>query len=99
MTAPLTLAVREGALPPVLAVDGEVDMANAGRFRDALGALAGRHAGVVVDLTAVRYLDSAGINVLYDHVDKLEALLVAPDGVITRALRIAGLGRLLRSAG
>ncbi|HZG89794.1 MAG TPA: STAS domain-containing protein [Pseudonocardia sp.] len=95
MTTQLTVAVREDARPPVLAVGGEIDMANAGEFRAALAGLTARHDRVEVDLTAVRYLDSAAINVIYDHLRRVSRVLVAEDSVIFRALAIAGLSEVV----
>ncbi len=95
MTAALTVTAREDVRPPVLAVGGEIDMANAGQFRAALADLTARHDRVEIDLTAVRYLDSAAINVIYDHLRRVSRVLVAPDSVISRALGIAGLGDLV----
>jgi anti-anti-sigma factor len=52
---------------PVARVAGEVDLANAARFRRELMALATDEVdGLVVDLTDVPYADSAWIRVLFD---------------------------------
>lgn len=46
-------------------VTGEIDLANAPRVREDLLAMASDAAGLVVDLTEVAYLDSAGVRVLF----------------------------------
>ena len=50
---------------PVARVAGEVDLANASRLREELLAIAGDVDSLVVDLTEVPYLDSAGVKALF----------------------------------
>ena len=51
----------------VAAIEGEIDASNTRGLGDRLrSALTNRATALVVDLTAVRYLDSAGINLLFD---------------------------------
>jgi anti-anti-sigma regulatory factor len=99
------LDLRAGRRPdgrPVLAARGEIDMTNLAAFRSALASLvaappANGTAGVtrdplaVVDLSAVEYLDSGAINVLFVHADRLH-LVCNP--VLLPALRISGLTEL-----
>jgi anti-sigma B factor antagonist len=88
MTLEVTSTAHEGAV--TLAVKGDIDMASADRFRRALDdAPAGDR--LVVDLTGVGYLDSAGVKVLYDHLDRNPELIIDPDAVILRVLAITGL--------
>ncbi|BCY12040.1 STAS domain-containing protein [Actinoplanes sp. L3-i22] len=83
MTTALTLTTGQdpdGA--PVLTATGEIDMSNAETFAAAL-AEAVRPAGpaLLVDLTAVQYLDSAGLAALFHHADRIEVVtgpLLAP---------------------
>lgn len=95
MTAPLTLSTsqrQDGT--PVLTAAGEIDMSNAGQLRDALA-----QAGVgplIVDLTAVEYLDSAGLTVLFSHADHIE--LVATS-LLAPVLTISGLSELTQLDG
>lgn len=95
MTAPLTLSTsqrQDGTA--VLTAAGEIDMSNAGQLRDAL-AQAG--AGpLIVDLTAVDYLDSAGLTVLFGHADHIE--LVATS-LLAPVLTISGLCEITRLDG
>ncbi|MFC1435765.1 STAS domain-containing protein, partial [Streptacidiphilus sp. N1-3] len=74
MTAPLILT--PGHRPDgtaLLTVAGVIDMGNTA---DLAAALDGTPGPMVLDLTAVDYLDSAGLSVLFAHADRLE--LIAP---------------------
>jgi anti-sigma B factor antagonist len=73
---------------PVVTAVGEIDMSNAGRFRDALGLAAPEGGRFVVDLTGVEYLDSAGVNALFEHVSRIR-LIAAP--LLVPVLTISGL--------
>jgi anti-sigma B factor antagonist len=89
MATPLELSTGPGSggIPVVTAV-GEIDMSNAGRFRDALGLAASRVGPFVVDLTGVEYLDSAGVNALFEHVSRIR-LIATP--LLAPVLTISGL--------
>lgn len=53
---------------------GEIDFSNASDFADALTEAAdGTAQGLIIDLSSVAYLDSAGVRALFDVVRKLEA--------------------------
>jgi len=94
MTTPLTLST--GLRPdgtPVLTAVGEIDMSNAGRFRDAVSQASGDGGQLVVDLTGVEYLDSAGLTVLFTHAPHLE-LIATP--LLAPVLTISGLTELTR---
>lgn len=90
MSTPLTLTpgrTSDGAV--VLTAAGEIDMSNSASFAAALTDTS-RDAGgaFTVDLTAVEYIDSAGLAALFPHVDHLRLIsnrLLAP------VLTIAGL--------
>lgn len=63
--AELNLEVREGV--PVAGISGEVDMSNAAELTLALQeAVDQQPPGLVLDLTATNYLDSAGLHFLFD---------------------------------
>jgi anti-sigma B factor antagonist len=89
MTTPLTLAThqRPDGIPVVTAV-GEIDMSNAGTFRDALTRASAANGRLVVDLTGVEYLDSAGLTVLFTHAAHIE-LIATP--LLAPVLTISGL--------
>jgi anti-anti-sigma factor len=94
MTTALTLTTGnrpDGAL--VLTAAGEIDMSNAETFAAALIEAAG-HAGdgpLVVDLTAVEYLDSAGLAALFDQAERIR-LVIGP--LLAPLLEVSGLGEL-----
>ena len=72
MATPLELFTRHDADGiPVVTAAGEIDMSNAARFADALGAAAPNGGQFAVDLTEVEYLDSAGINVLFTYAPRI----------------------------
>ena len=85
---------------PVARVEGEIDASNVGDIAARLrGLLANRSLGLVVDLTATSYLDSAGINMLFVLGDELSArqqrlrLVVGPRTPIARMIGLTGLDR------
>lgn len=76
----------------VLTASGEIDMSNAADFAAALAdARQDTDDPLVVDLTRVEYLDSAGLAVLFPHVDHMR-LVVSP--LLEPLLTIAGLDDL-----
>lgn len=89
MATSLELSTRRDAegIPVVTAV-GEIDMSNADRFRDALGQAAGGDGRLVVDLTGVEYLDSAGVRALFAFTPGL-TLIASP--LLAPVLAISGL--------
>lgn len=91
MSTPLTCTTGrrpDGAV--VLTAAGEIDMSNAASFADALTGAGDQSdgAGFVVDLTAVDYIDSAGLAALFPHVDNLRLL---SNRLLVPVLTIAGL--------
>jgi anti-anti-sigma factor len=82
----------------VAAIDGEVDASNTEEIGARLrSALSNRSTALVVDLTPTTYLDSAGINLMFELAGALrerqqQLLLVVPaDAPIARAIAITGL--------
>jgi len=79
---------RDGVL--VAVVEGEIDSSNASDLRLALAdRLPSASEALVLDLTAVTYLDSAGVHLLFDLGRRLAARrqairLVVPQGTPTR---------------
>jgi anti-anti-sigma factor len=85
---------------PVARVSGEIDTSNVAEIGARLrGLLANRSHGLVVDLTATTYLDSAGINMLFVLGDELRMrqqrlrLVVGPHTPIARMIGLTGLDR------
>jgi anti-anti-sigma factor len=95
MTTPLTLSTnRRPDGSQLLTADGEIDMSNASQLGDAL--VQAGDGPVVVDLTAVGYLDSAGLTVLFTHADHIE-LVITP--MLAPVLTISGLSEITQVRG
>jgi anti-anti-sigma factor len=74
MTGPAELVVTSAGPVPVAVLEGEVDMGNARDIRDSLLDAVTNHApGLVIDLSAITYLDSAGIHVVFDVARRLHS--------------------------
>jgi anti-sigma B factor antagonist len=59
---------------PVVALEGEIDMHESPQVREQFEPLIARRAGkVVVDLTGVSYIDSSGLAVLIDAMQRIQA--------------------------
>lgn len=93
----MTIERRDGVAVARLAP--EFDIASAVGVRDALlAALSNLDHGIVVDLGEVTFMDSAGINVLFELAERLEArqqevAVVLPERAIVRKVAdLAGLG-------
>ncbi|OBH51656.1 anti-anti-sigma factor [Mycobacterium mantenii] len=96
MTTPLTLDTARGSDGRfVLVAAGEIDLSNIDTFSVALTNAAteaiGGDGALLVDLSAVEYLDSAAINTLAAHADRIE-LVAHP--ILMPVLRISGLTEL-----
>ncbi|WP_018684582.1 STAS domain-containing protein [Actinokineospora enzanensis] len=96
----------EGTDPVVVSVTGEVDLATAPQLEQALdAALAEPGAtGVRVDLSAVEFMDSAGLRVLVAALRKAEEsdrtlVLDAPHERVRRIIEITGLAEVFGLAG
>jgi stage II sporulation protein AA (anti-sigma F factor antagonist) len=94
--ADVRFSTRDAAL--LATVSGEIDMSNAQQLAAGVtGATANELAGVVLDLTAVDYIDSAGIHLMYGLRESLrtrgqELKLVVPAGSpVAETLRLAGI--------
>ncbi len=77
-----------------LTLAGEIDSTSAPGFRRALdeAPAAGR---LVIDLSGVRFLDSAGVKVLYDHLGRQPEIVLGPHPAVQRVLSLTGLRDLL----
>lgn len=98
MATQLTLNTDRGADgTPRVVVAGEIDLSNVAEFTAALtNAREGTRKPLTVDLSAVKYVDSAGINALFDHADEVERLHVIVHPLLFRVLTISGLGEIAR---
>ena len=89
---------REGAV--IARVTGEIDMSNSNDLRTAiLEATPNEALGVILDLSFVDYIDSAGIHLLYRLGDHLRTrgqtlrVVIPPESSASDALRLAGVKR------
>ena len=89
--------VREGAL--IMRLAGELDLYNAEVLRGALAeAIASAPRRIVIDMTAVGFVDSTALGVLVEARSRLDAnalLLAAPQLETRRTLQVTGLDRHL----
>jgi len=79
-------------------IEGEIDASNAANLGDGVRRLLTNRSGaLVVDLIATTYIDSAGINLVFELADELRQrqqrlfLAVSKDSPIARMLAITGL--------
>lgn len=93
MTNELRITTRPGAADggPILAVEGEIDIANADVLREALDEHLTGADRVTVDLTGVGYLDSAGLAVLFPHARRLDLIATR---LLASVLKVSGLSDL-----
>ncbi|MFI0941468.1 STAS domain-containing protein [Streptomyces sp. NPDC021020] len=92
MTTPLSLTFSrrpDGAV--VLAAAGEVDLSNSAELAAAADRALDGGGPLVVDLSAVEYLDSAGLNELLVRADRIEIVAASLLGPV---LTICGLTEL-----
>jgi anti-anti-sigma factor len=96
----LTIGADDGIV--IAGLTGEIDLSNATEITDALlGGVPNEALGLVIDLSNVSYLDSAGVRMLAELDHRLgwraQALrVVAPEASRSRrVLEIAGLERVL----
>lgn len=72
MTRPLTSTTRREGIT-VACVNADVDLSNAAQLHEELlRAVTNDSRGLVVDLTDVRYVDSAGVQVLFELARELD---------------------------
>jgi anti-sigma B factor antagonist len=91
------LELRESGAFVIAEITGEIDMSNADDLaRTMSGRLTNDSAGLIVDLSAVTYLDSAAIHAIYEMRERLAAralvfrLVVPPEAPTLMALRLTG---------
>lgn len=96
MATPLTLNIDAGAEGGArVIVAGEIDISNIDVLSEAL-TTANDHTRrpITVDLSAVKYMDSAGINVLFKHADEIDRLHLIVHPFLFRVLTISGLSEI-----
>jgi anti-sigma B factor antagonist len=89
----------------VARLTGEVDLSNAGSIESAIAEATPNQAlAVILDVSALDYLDSAGIHLIYKLREKLRArgqglrLVIPADSHSTDALRLAGVSQVVDTA-
>lgn len=81
--------------PPLVAVSGDIDLANVEEFQDAMAKACNGSPSLNVDLTAVSYCDSAAVRALFALAATTQlTMIVKPNGHITTLLAISGLDRV-----
>jgi anti-anti-sigma factor len=96
MAAELTLNTDHGPNGTSrVTATGEIDLSNVAKFIQALNtASAGIQRPITIDLSTIKYLDSAGINALFDHADKVDGLHIIVHPLLVRVLTISGLDQI-----
>ncbi len=95
----LTTGERDGV--PLVVASGEIDLATSPGLRDALALLSdGQHRTVVLDLSGVSFLDSAGLSVLVAFHKRFRELggelrIVVTDRRVTKVVELVGLDDVL----
>lgn len=81
----------------VVTATGEIDLSNVEAFSAALVSAARENAtpaAITVDLSAVKYLDSSAINVLFTHAEAVKRLRLIVHPFLVPVLKISGLSEL-----
>jgi anti-anti-sigma factor len=92
MTTPLTLTTDSGPDgAPVLTAAGEIDLSNAETFANTLAEAVRAGDRLTVDLTAVEYLDSAGLAALFAQAERIQ-VVIGP--LLAPLLEVSGLAEL-----
>jgi anti-sigma B factor antagonist len=93
---PFSITRSTRAACQVVALAGELDMANAPAVSETLDALADAEQPVIVDLSGLSFIDSSGIHAIVNPRPQLESFaLVCPPGNIQRVLSVTRLDRVL----
>jgi anti-anti-sigma factor len=92
-----TLRVRERGGIVMAVVEGEIDLSNASILQTELTAAVSNAAlGLLIDLTALEFLDSSGVHMLYQIADRLAtrqqrfAVVIPADAPPRRAIELSG---------
>ena len=102
MTALAQLEIDEGAGSCVIRIRGEIDISNAHEVSKSVEAAMPNGAEtLVVDLTETTYLDSAGVQLLFNLAQRLQTrrkvmkLVVPEEAPIRAVLELTGLERII----
>ncbi len=90
-----TVTVASAEQPPVVAVEGDVDLANVGEFENAMARALNGSPELTVDLTGVSYCDSSAVRALFSLAATTKlTMVVSSTGNIKTLLGISGLDRV-----
>ena len=92
----LTLELVQGD-PPVLRVDGEIDLSTSERFGAVLQEALAAHPRLVVDMAGVTFFDATGIRALLQVAESLNGdrpLQICNGAHLARVLQLVGLSDL-----
>lgn len=93
--AQFAVTVASDDRPPLVAVSGDIDLANVEEFEAAMAKARNGLPDLTVDLTDVSYCDSAAVRALFTlAADSQLTMIVRPTGHITTLLGISGLDRV-----
>jgi len=96
----LTLVTNAADAATIVAVDGEIDVYTAPKLREKISELvAGGTYHLIIDMTAVEFLDSTGLGVLVGGLKKVRAhdgslVLVCNQERLLKIFRITGLAKV-----
>lgn len=86
---------RDADGTPRVTATGEIDLSNIDQFNRELHTAGGGSGGpITIDLSAVKYIDSAGINALFDHAAEVDGLRLIVHPFLIRVLTISGLDQI-----
>lgn len=89
-----TVTVASAEQPPIVAVNGDVDLANVGEFEEAMSRAVDGATELTVDLTGVSYCDSSAVRALFALAATTKlTMIVSSTGHIRTLLGISGLDR------
>jgi anti-anti-sigma factor len=96
----LTLRTTQDGTTAIVAAAGEIDISNVGDLREEVFNATQGCDRVRLDLTAVEFIDSAGLGCLLElrstlHARDIVLEIAAGDGPVRQAVEITGLGELL----
>jgi len=90
----LTMTVDTANQPPIVTAIGEIDLSNVDEFKDSLAQAATDASAITVDISRVRYCDSAAIRTLFAVAAATALTLIVSDtSPIKTLLSISGLDR------
>jgi anti-anti-sigma factor len=81
-----------------LKIDGDIDTDTERWFDDAIRAAVGRGPHLIINLTAVEILDSAGVAILFNYLEQIAVVIVNSATITARALEFAAYPKMTTEA-